>query len=116
MDLKGWRPNSGEPLFSKSISGMINGVSDAITADHGVDSALVSTRSLRAGCAAALYAAGVDPIDIQRCARWESSIYMRYIWHGNLRFRHLFAALTAPTQLAKHLKADLGFERNVFFR
>ena len=52
--------------------------------------------SLRAGCATTLYAAGADPVDIQRWGRWQSSIYMRYIWYDNMRLHHLSSALTAP--------------------
>ena len=40
---------------------------------------------------------------------------MMYIWRGNLRLRHLSAALTAPTQLTNHLEVDLGLARKVNF-
>ena len=39
----------------------------------------VSTHSMRAGCATALYANGVDPSDLQRWGRWKSPVYMRYV-------------------------------------
>ena len=63
-----------------------------------------------------LYAAGVDPIDIQRRGRCKSAIYMRYIWHDNLRLRHLRFALTAPTKLKEHLQVDLEMSRRVDFQ
>ena len=40
---------------------------------------------------------------------------MRYIWQGNLRLRNLSFALTAPTQLTKHLKVDVDQGRSVNF-
>ena len=40
---------------------------------------------------------------------------MTYFWHGNLRLHHLSTAITAPTQLAKHLEVDLEAGRKVSF-
>ena len=115
LDLKGWHPSSGESLFRNSISARINRSLKEIADEHGIDSTLIPTHSLRAGCATTLYSAGIDPIDIQRWGRRKSSIYMRYIWHDNLRLHHLSTALTAPTQLTNHLKVDLATERKVNF-
>ena len=115
LDVKSWHPHSDETLFSGNISDRVSRILKEIATDHGVDASRVSAHSLRAGCATTLYAAGVDPIDIQRWGRWKSSIYMRYIWHDNLRLHHLSEALTAPTSLTSHLKVDAGRERKVNF-
>ena len=71
MDLKGWRPNSGEAMFSKNLAARINSTLGEIAVVNGIDASLVSTHSLRAGCATTIYAAGVNPIDIQRWGRWK---------------------------------------------
>ena len=73
----------------------------------------VFTHSLRAGCATTLYAEGIDPVDIQRWGRWKCAIYMRYIWRGNLRLRHLSFALTSQTKLMGRLTVDLDLARKV---
>ena len=89
LDMKGWHPNSGEFVFNRRIAYRINHTLKELAKEHGLDETRFSTHSLRAGCAATLYAAGIDPIDIQRWGRWKSAIYMRYIWHGNLRLQYL---------------------------
>ena len=98
LDLKGWRPNYGESLFSRNIATRINHTSKELASENGSGAKRFSTHSLRAGCATTLYAAGVDPIDIQRWGRWKSAIYMRYIWRDNLSLHHLSQALTANTR------------------
>ena len=106
MGAKGWRPHSGESFFSKSNGDRINRTLKEIATGNGIDASTAPTHSLRDGGAATLYAAGIDPIAIQRCGRWKSSIYTRYIWRDNLRLHHLSSELTSPTCLAAHLKVD----------
>ena len=79
-----------------------------------MDPSRVSTHSMRAGCATALYANGVDPIDIQRWGRWTSPVYMRYVWHGDVKLHTLSYALTRKTNLIDHLLAPKQKKRATF--
>ena len=115
LDIIGWRPNSGGAPFRKNIADRVNRILKEIAAGNGIDASLLSPHSSSAGCAKTLYSAGVNPEDIQRWGRWKGSIYMRYIWRDNLRFRHLSDALTSPTCLAAHQDVGLGLESKVNF-
>ena len=103
---KGWRPHSGSNLFSDRIGKKIGETLKWIARNNHLDEEDFSTHSLRAGCATALYSAGDDHADIQRWGRWRPSIYMRYIWHENLRPQHLSLSLVKPTLLMDHLRAQ----------
>ena len=115
LDMEGWHPNDGEAVFCKAIAARINHTLKELALEHGLDAKRFSTHSLRAGCAATLYAAGVDPVDIQSWGRWKSGIYMRYIWHDNVRLQHLSKALTSTTKLMEHLKVEVSSARKVGF-
>ena len=118
LDTKGWRPHNGEALFCKSIATRIDHTLKELALERGLDAERFPTHSLRAGCATTLYAAGIDPIDIQRWGRWKSGIYMRYIRHDNVRLQHLSTASTSTTKLMERLKVDVegamevGFEHD----
>ena len=115
LDAMGWRPHSDEKLFPNNITNRISRELQEIATTRGIDASLISPHSLRTGCATTLYTAGINPTDIQRWGRWKSSIYMRYIWHGDFRLHHLCPSLTAPTRLTDHLRVDLDRARGVQF-
>ena len=115
LDLKEWHPHSGEFLFNRRIAYRVNPTLKALASEHGLDEKRFPTHSMRAGRAPTLYAAGIDPIDIQRWGRWKSAIYTRYIWHDNLRLQHISEALTSTTKLAEHLRVDTEMSRRVNF-
>ena len=70
---------------------------------NNIPSDVVSTHSLRAGGATALFAAGVDSITIQRFGRWRSLIFHEYIWNGYSGFLHLGKGMATTTGLTKFL-------------
>ena len=76
LDTKSWHPHSGEVIFSKNTPDRTNRILKEIATENGIDASRISSHSLRAGCAPTLYAAGIDPVDIQRWGRWKSSIYI----------------------------------------
>ena len=76
----------------------------------------VSSHSIRAGCATALYANGVDPADIQRWGRWKSPVYMRYVWRESAKLHALGHALARRANLADHLFPTGREIRKVAFR
>ena len=108
LDASGWRPGADGELFQSRICEKISTAPKWIAPGGGIEPTQVSPRSLRGGCETKIYAAGIDPMDIQRWGRWRSSIYMRYIWRGNLRLHHLGDSLVASTRLADRSKVDLG--------
>ena len=115
LGLKGWRPNNGEFSPSRNIANRINHTLKELSPENGLGAKRFPTHTLRVGCATTLYASGVDPIDIQRWDRRQSAIYMRYIWHDNLRVQHLSQALAANARLAEHLRVDMEMGRRVNF-
>ena len=73
----------------------------------------ISSHSRRDGCAATLYANGIDPVDIQRWGRWRSPIYMRYLWRENGKPHTLSFSLVKGTRLMNQLLAPSTKKRKV---
>ena len=111
LDRKAWRPKSGDRVFSSSIARRMTEFLKNIALGKGIDATRISCHSLRAGCAATLYANGIDPIDIQRWGRWESPIYMRYVRRGGVKPHTLRLALVKGTRLTNQLLAPRNQEK-----
>ena len=113
LDRKAWHPKSGDRVFGGSIARKLNEFLKTIALEMGIDTTRISCHSLRAGCATTLYANGIDPIDIQRWGRWKSPIYMRYVWHGNVKLHTLSLALVKGARLTNQLLAPENNKRKV---
>ena len=112
---KAWRPKSGDRVFGSSIARKLNEFLKTIALEKGIDTTRISCHSIRAGCATTLYANGIDPIDIQRWGRWKSPIYMRYVWHENVKLHTLSLALVKGTRLTNQLLAPENKKRKATF-
>ena len=100
LDMKLWRSFGSDKIWSASIDVKMNQFLKNLALECGMEPNRVSTHSMRDGCAAALYANGVGPIDIQRWGRWKSPVYMRYVWRGNVNLHTSRYDSTRKTSLS----------------
>ena len=115
LDMKNWHPLASKKVVTSSIATKVNQFLKNSAIECGMGPDRISTHSMRAGCATALYANGIAPIDIQRWGRWKPPVYMRYVWHENVRLHTLSYALTKKTDLSDHLLAPEQKKRKVSF-
>ena len=104
-DVKSWHPRDAVRLFGSSLPNRINNFLKGLEAECGMGPERACIHSARAGCAPTLYANGVDTPGIQRWRRWKSPVYMRYVWHGNVKLHTLGHSLTRRTNLTDRVLA-----------
>ena len=116
MGAKSRRPQASTSISGSSIAKRSSCFLESLDAECGMGQERAISHSMREGCAATLYANGVDPADIQRWGRWKSPAYMMYVWYENAKLHTMSHALTRRTTLMGNLLAPGQKKRKVTFQ